>query len=113
MWLVLGRSKRHAETDVHDANERIAGGKADHNRANESVSSAERFSHGRFLEFPGEEKNQAVQTATAGCAGRDLANAAAGYRSGAGISKMHRVFPLPGRLPRAARSSDARQIHWA
>jgi succinate dehydrogenase / fumarate reductase iron-sulfur subunit len=30
---------------------------------------------------------------------------------GAGIPEMYRVLPLPGRMPRAARSSQARSIH--
>src|SRR5882724_454906 len=61
--IVFGGSQRYAETDVHDANERIAARQTDHGRADESVSGAERFDYGRVMEFSGEEKNQEVQTA--------------------------------------------------
>jgi hypothetical protein len=94
---------------MYDANERVTARQADHGRADESVSGVEGFGHGRFLEFPVKKKLRSSnrdrrmhQT--------DLAHAAGGYRSSAGIPKMHRVFSLPGRLPRAARSSDARQF---
>ena len=42
--------------------------------------------------------------AAGGCAGRHLADAAAGRRSRAGVPQVHRVLPLPGRLPHPARS---------
>ena len=61
--------------------------------------------------FRGEEKDQEIQTAAARCAGWHLADATGGHRSRAGIPEMHRVFSLPGCLPRAARSSHARRIH--
>jgi len=38
MRIVFGGSQRYAETDVHDANERIAARQTDHGRADESVS---------------------------------------------------------------------------
>ena len=60
-----------------------------------------------------EEENQAIQAATARCAGWHMADAAGGHRSSAGIPEMHRVFSVPGRLPRAARSPDARAIYRA
>ncbi len=63
--------------------------------------------------FRGEEKNQAVQAATARCAGRHMAHAAGGHRSCAGIPEMHRMFSVPGCLPRSARPPDARQIYRA
>ena len=37
--------------------------------------------------------------------------AQARHRSRAGIPKVHRVFPLPGRLPRPARPSQTRSIY--
>ena len=63
--IVFGGSQRYAETDVHDANERIAARQTDHGRADESVSDRERLDHRRLLEFSGKEKDQEVQTATA------------------------------------------------
>ncbi len=84
--IVFGGSQWYAETDVHDANERIAARQADHSRADESVSSAEGFDHGCFMEFSSEEKNQEVQATTARCAGWNVANAAARHRSRPGIS---------------------------
>ena len=42
-----------------------------------------------------------------------LADAAGRHRSGAGVSKMHRMLSLSGCLPRPARSSEARRIHRA
>ena len=47
------------------------------------------------------------------CAGRLLAHAAGGHRSCAGIPEMHRMFSVPGRLPRSARSRDVRKIYRA
>ena len=42
-----------------------------------------------------------------------LAHGSGGCRPSAGIPQVHRVLPVPGRLPRAARSSTARRIHRA
>ena len=39
---------------------------------------------------------------------RHLADGAGGRGPGAGVPEVHRVLPVPGRLPRAARSPDAR-----
>src|SRR5260370_28406316 len=111
MRILLGRSERDAEADVYGAVERFTARPADPNRTDESVSGPERSDHRCFVEFFGEEENQTVQAAAARCARWHLADAASRHRSGPGISKVHRMFSLPGRLPRAARSSDARQIH--
>jgi succinate dehydrogenase / fumarate reductase iron-sulfur subunit len=35
----------------------------------------------------------------------------AGCRSSAGVPQVHRVLPVPGRLPRAARPPQARRVH--
>ena len=113
MRLVFGGSERDAEADVHGADERIAIGKTGDDRADESFSGHQGFGDRCLMEFSGEEKNQAVQAATARCAGRHMAHAAGGHRSCPGIPEMHRMFSLPGRLPRSARSPDARQIHRA
>src|SRR5438876_485388 len=79
----------------------------DSSRVREGSSGDQRFDHGCIVEFPGKEKDQEIQTATTGCARWNLANAATGYRSRSGISKVHRVFSLPGCLSRVARSSHA------
>ena len=91
----------------------LAVGKTGDDRADESFPGHQGFGHRCLMEFSGEEKNQAVQAATARCAGRHMAHAAGGHRSRAGIPEMHRMFSLPGCLPRPARSPDARQIHRA
>ena len=49
--------------------------------------------------------DQAVQAARARRAGRHLADGAGRRRSRAGVPEVHRVLPVPGRLPRAARPS--------
>ena len=46
----------------------------------------------------------------AGCAGRNVADVSGRRRTGAGISQVHRVFSLPGRVPRPARSSFVRSV---
>src|SRR5260370_42553124 len=65
------------------------------------------------MEFSSEEKDQAVQTSSTGRARWHLADAASRHRSRPGVSKVYRMFSLPGRLPCAARSSDAQQIYRA
>ena len=40
-----------------------------------------------------------------------LALAAAGHRAGPGIPQVHRVLPVPGRLPRAAQPRDREAVH--
>jgi hypothetical protein len=67
--------------------------------------------HRRLVEFPRQKEDQAVQAARARRAGRHLAHAAGGHRPRAGIPQVHRVLPLPGRLPRFARPQQARRIH--
>src|SRR6476659_4594013 len=111
MRLVFGGSERNAEADVHGADERIAVGKTGDDRADESFPSHQGFGDRCLMEFSREEKDQAVQAATTRWAGRHLAYAAEGHRSCAGISEMHRMFSVPGRLPCPARSRDARQIY--
>ncbi len=61
--------------------------------------------------LPGQEADHEVQAADAGCARRHLADAAARHRSRPGVPEVHRVLPVPGRLPRAARSQQARGVH--
>src|SRR5205085_824142 len=113
MRFVFGGGERDAEADVHGAHERFTARSAGHDRTDESVSSSQRSHHGRLLEFFGEAANQTVLSAPAGCTRWHMADAASRYRSCSGISEVYRMFPVPGRLPRAARSSDAQQIHRA
>ena len=42
---------------------------------------------------------------------RHLAHAAGRHRARAGVPQVHRVLPLPGRVPRAARPPQARRVH--
>ena len=63
--------------------------------------------HGRLLEFRSQEKDQEIQTAQARRPGRYLAHGSVRCRSRAGVPQVHRMFPMPGRLPRPARSSHA------
>ena len=67
--------------------------------------------HRRLVELTGQEDDQAVQAAQAGRARRHVADAAARRRPRPGIPQVHRVLPLPGRLPRPARSPPARRVH--
>ena len=69
--------------------------------------------HRRVLELPRQEGDQAVQAADAGRPRRHLAHAAGGHRARAGVPQVHRVLPVPGRLPRAARPPQARGVHRA
>src|SRR6266540_1800882 len=112
MRILFGRNQWGAQVDVYDATERAPVGKASHSRADEGLSGNQRSNYRRLLEFSREEKDQEVQATPARCARRHMADAAGGYRSCAGIPEMHRMFSLPGCLPRAARSPDAREIHW-
>src|SRR4029453_18106567 len=94
MRFVFGRSERDAEADVHDTDERIAIGKTGDDRAEQSFSGHQGFGDRCFMEFSSEEKDQAVQAATARCAGWHMAHAAGGHRPRAGIPEMHRMFFL-------------------
>ena len=61
--------------------------------------------HRCFLELPGQEDDQAIQASFRGRARRYMADAAGRRRARAGVSQMHRMFPLPGCMSRAARTS--------
>ena len=54
-----------------------------------------------------------IQAAPSGRSGRDVARGASRCRSRPGVSQMHRMLPLPGRVPRASRTPHARPIHRA
>ena len=55
--------------------------------------------------------DRAVQPARRRAGG--VALAAAGHRARAGIPQVHRVLPMPGRLPRAPQPRDATALHGA
>ena len=57
--------------------------------------------------FRVKKSDQEVQAAPARRARRQLAHGPAGHRPGAGISQVHRMLPLPGRLSRPSRPSSA------
>ena len=84
---------------------------ADHHRADPRVPVDPRPGHRRVVELRGQEEDQAVQAAPAGRRRRHLAHAAGRHRARAGVPQVHRVLPVPGRLPRAARSPQARRVH--
>ena len=86
-------------------------GRADHRRADAGVPADQGSRHRRVVELRGEEEDQAVQAAQARRAGRHVADAAGRRRSRAGVPQVHRVLPVPGRVPRAARSPQARRVH--
>jgi ferredoxin len=58
--------------------------------------------HRRLLELQGQAAYQALQTAQAGRPRRHLAHRPARRGACAGVPQVHRVLPVPGRLPRAA-----------
>ena len=82
-------------------------------RADEDVPACQGSGHGRLLELPRQEEDPEVQAAQAGRCRRNVARAAGRRRPPAGIPQVHRVFPVPGRVPRAARSRPARRVHRA
>ena len=86
---------------------------AGHHRADESFPARQGSDHRCVVEFRGEKADQEIQAASARRRRRHLADGTAGHRSGAGIPEMHRVLSLSGRLPRSARSSQARRVHRA
>ncbi len=97
--------------DVHDAPERPAARRAGHRRADEGLPGDPGPGDRRLLELRGQEEDQAVQAAAARRRRRHLADGAGGRRPRAGVPQVHRVLPLPGRLPRAARPPPARRVH--
>ena len=86
-------------------------GPADHPRADAGVSAHQGSGDRRIVELSGQEADQAVQAAAARRPGRHLAHESGRRRSRAGIPQVHRVLPVPGRLPRPARPPQARAVH--
>src|SRR5262245_41868642 len=63
------------------------------------------------MEFRDEEKDQEVQTTAAGRSGWHVAYVSNGCRSSSGISQVHRMFFVSGRVSRTARASDAQPVY--
>ena len=81
----------------------------DHRRADAGVPAHQGPRHRRVVELRGEEADQAVQAAEARQPRRHLADAAGGRGPRAGVPQVHRVLPVPGRVPRSARPPQARR----
>ena len=84
---------------------------AGHGRADARVPADPGPGDRRLVELPGQEEHPEVQAAAARRRRRHVADAAGGRRARAGIPQVHRVLPLPGRLPRAARPPAVRRVH--
>ena len=84
--------------------------RADHRRADAGVPGDPRPRDGRVLELRGQQDDPAVHAARPTTAG-GLALAAGGHRAGPGVPQVHRVLPVPGRLPRPARPRDREAVH--
>ena len=112
MRLLLRRSQRHAQADVHDAFERSSARSAGHDRADEAFPSVKDLITDVSWNFAVKKRIKAFKPRPPDARRRNVADGAGGHRPGAGIPKMHRVFSLPGRLSRSARPSQARSVHW-
>ena len=110
--LVQRRGRRPAAPDVQDAPVRLRPRGADHRRADARLPAHPRPRHRRVLELRGQQDDHAVHAAGRRPAG-GLALAAGGHRAGPGIPQVHRVLPVPGRLPRPAQPRDASSRSWA
>src|SRR5207237_1312180 len=95
--LVQRRGERQAAAHVHDADGPLPAWRGDHAGAHEGVPGHEGSRVRRVLELRGEQARPGVPAAGAR-ARRHLAHAAGRHRSGAGVSQVHRMLPLPGRL---------------
>ena len=105
--LVQHGDQRQAEALVHDAHERLRPGRDDHRPAAEDVPGDQGPGHRRLLELRAEQAHPAVHAAPARRR-RQVPDVPGGRRSRAGVPQVHRVLPVPGRLPRAARPRQAR-----
>ena len=113
MRLVLGGNQWPAQADVHDAAQHAPARRTGHRRAHADVPAHQGSRHRRLVEFRGQEAHQDVQAASARRRRRHVADAAGRHRSRPGISQVHRVLSLSGRLPRPARSPQARRASSA
>ena len=112
MRLVLGRDQRQPAPDVHDAP-----GRRSRSTSPVTIQPMHAFPLIKDLvtdvswNYRGQEEDQEVQAAQARRAGRHVAHAAGRRRPRAGVPKVHRVLPVPGRVSRAARPRQARRVH--
>ena len=108
--LVQRRGQRPAEPHLQDAALGLRGGRDDHGRADAGVPARPRPRHRRLLELRGQPPDPAVPAAGRQAAG-GVALAAGGHRAGPGVPEVHRVLPLPGRLPRPPQPRDEAAVH--
>src|SRR5438270_1171878 len=106
MRLVLCRSERPATIDLQDASRFLAARSTDYSFPAESVSVDQGSGYGRLLELQSQQKDSRV-SATRWC---EVENGPTRRGSRAGISQMHRMFSVPERLPRVARSWKTRNF---
>ena len=86
--------------DVHGPDGQVPGRRADRDPADEDVPGDEGSGLRRVVELRGQQEDSAVQDAPVE---RRAAVLAGRGGSRAGVSQVHRVLPVPGRVPRAAR----------
>ena len=86
---------------------------AGHGGADARVSADQGSGHRRLVELPRQEGDPEVPASPGRCARRHVADGAARRRSRPGVPQVHRVLPVPGRLPRPARPQQARGVHRA
>ena len=96
--LLQRRGERPAAADVQDAAGSPAGGRTDHGRAAAGVPDHPRSRHRRQLELRGEQADPPVHAQ----ARRGVGDRSGGRRPDQRVPEVHRVLPLPGRLPRPA-----------
>ena len=88
--------------------------RAGHRRADAHLPADQGPGHRRLVELPRQEEGHPeVHAAPGRRRRRHLADGAARHRPRAGIPQVHRVLPVPGRVPRAARPRQARGVHRA
>ena len=112
MRLVLGRDRRLSAPHVQDADRRVR--RSDDGPADEGLPDHQGPGHRRQLELRGQQADPAVHASREGPLDqRALADAAEGRRARDGVPQVHRVLPVPGRVPRAARARPARRLSTA
>ena len=99
---VNGRPRLMCKTRL----DHLPGGRADHGRAAEGVPGDPRPRHRRLLELRGQQADPAVHAE----ARRGVVDRAGGRRPGRRVPQVHRVLPLPGRVPHPARSPAPVQL---
>ena len=104
--LVLDGDQRQAAAGVHDADEQLQRRRDHHLPAAQDVPGDEGSRHRRVVELRAEQADPEVQ-AQAARRRRYVPHVPGGRRPRAGVPQVHRVLPVPGRLPRAARSRQA------